>query len=163
MKRIDDTLIAALSARAAEAPRRRANHNLHGELSDPVQRFLNAIEPESFVPVHRHAEPQRWELFIALSGALAVLTFDDHGRVATRDELCASGPLRGIEIPVGAWHTVVALHSGTLLFELKEGPYSPVTDKDFAPWSPREGDVASGAWLEWYRRARPGDSVPASG
>lgn len=160
MKRIDDALIGELAARAAGSERRRANHNLHTELSDPVQRFLNAIEPESFVPVHRHTDPERWELFIALSGRVAVLTFDDDGRVLAREELAAAGPLRGIEIPVGAWHTVVALESGTVLFELKEGPYARVSDKDFAPWSPREGDERAAALLEWYRTARPGDQAP---
>lgn len=157
MKRIDDTLITSLAGRAAQGARKRANHNLHNELSDPVQRFLNAIEPESFVPVHRHTDPERWEFFIALAGSVAVLTFDDEGRVTAREELSAAGPLRGVEIAVGEWHTVVALESGTVLFELKEGPYSPVKDKDFAPWCPKEGDERCAALLEWYRYAQPGD------
>lgn len=136
----------ALSAKAQGVARARANLNLHPQLDDPVQRFLNAIEPGSYVRPHRHAEPQaKWELFVVLSGAVAVLVLDDAGVVQERVVLDAAGDCRAVEIPAGAWHTLAALVAGTVLFECKQGPYQPASDKDFAPWAPREGEAGAAA------------------
>lgn len=66
---------------AAAAPRRRSNLNLHAALDDPIQRFFNAMEPGTYVRPHRHTEAGKWELFVAISGDLALLTFDDRGGV----------------------------------------------------------------------------------
>lgn len=157
MKRIDDARLGALVARARAAERRRANDNLHPDLEDPVQRFLNAMEPGTYVRPHRHAHPPRWELFLALTGRAAVLGFDEGGRVVWREELSAHGPVRGVEIEPGAWHAVAALEPGTVLFECKPGPYRPVSDKDFAPWAPAEGEPGAAALERWYRTAGPGE------
>ena len=160
MKPILTEQMADLTARAASSPRLRANWNLHPTLEDPVQRFLNAFEPGTYVRPHRHSDPERWELFLALAGRAAVLAFDEGGLVRERLELSAVGPCRGVEVPAGEWHVAAALEPGTILFEVKPGPYAPATDKDFAPWAPPEGDGACPAFEAWYRAARPGDRPP---
>ena len=157
VKRIQTEALASLSHDAAGSPRRRCNLNLHPELADPVQRLLIAIEPGSYVRPHRHGQPAKWELFVILAGRLAVLVFDAEGRVLERDELAAGGATRIAEIPPGAWHSVAALEPGTVLFEVKPGPYAPLADKDFAAWAPAEGDAGAAALAERIARARVGE------
>jgi cupin fold WbuC family metalloprotein len=150
-----------LSRRAVCSARRRLNHNLHPSLDDPIQRFFNLVEPGSYVRPHRHADPSRWELFVALRGRAVVLEFDGDGRVTGRCEISPEGPAVAVEIDGGTWHTVAALSPGTALFELKPGPYSPTSDKAFAAWAPPEGDPGQPRWAEWIAIAAPGDLPPA--
>jgi cupin fold WbuC family metalloprotein len=161
MKCIDAAALARLSAEAATNARRRKNLNLHASHDDPVQRMCNAFEPGTYVPPHRHPGRDPFELFVVLAGAAAVLRFDDRGQVLERVELKAGGPNHLVELPATDWHTVVSLVSGTVLFEVKAGPYLPVSDKDFAPWAPREGEPACAEFEAWYRTAQPGARPPA--
>jgi cupin fold WbuC family metalloprotein len=155
--------LRALSTRAASSTRRRANENLHPSLEDPVQRFCNAVEPGSYVRPHRHPGTGRWELFLILAGRAAILVFDEVGTVHDRVELCAGeGGGVAVEVPPDTWHSLVALEPGTVLFELKPGPYRPIGDKDFAAWAPAEGEEGADSLAQWYREARPGDRAPAS-
>lgn len=156
MKLVTAALMEELGHRAAAAPRGRTNFNLHPSLDDPVQRFLNAIEPGSYVRPHRHTQPSRWELFVILAGAAVVVILDDEGRVTERVELEAGGPVRALEIPAGAWHTLAARKPGTVLFEFKAGPYAAVDDKDFAEWAPPEGDAGCGSYVARILAAQPG-------
>ena len=159
MKLLDSNTLRALLATAGASPRLRANHNLHPRLEDPVQRFFNAMLPGTYVRPHRHSTPPRWELFLVLRGRLALLVFDDAGRVEDRQELSAEGPVFGAEVEAGRWHTLLALQPA-VLFELKQGPYSALTDKDFASWAPAEGEALSEAMVRWYGQARIGESAP---
>lgn len=159
MKRIDRHLVRLLAERAEVAPRRRINHNLHPTLDDPVQRFCNALALGSYVRPHRHVAPPKWELFAILHGAAAVLTFDADGRVRERVELGRGGGVV-VEVPPGTWHTVVALDAGAVLLEVKEGPYQPVSGKDFATWAPGEGGADAGRFVQWFGVAQPGDGPP---
>lgn len=161
MKRLDQALLDQVVSAARSALRQRSNFNFHPTLDDRVQRFINAMEPQTYVCPHRHEGDHRWEMFLALAGRAVILTFSDEGEVLTRTELSASGPVRGLEIPGNTWHTLVSLESGTVLFETKEGPYHATSDKDFAPWAPREGDAHCAALREWFRQAEPGMQAPA--
>lgn len=111
--------------------------NFHQESSDPLQRMFNALEPGTYVQPHRHLNPDKRELFVVLRGSVAVLLFSDRGEVVRREVLCP-GKNPGIEIAPGEWHTLCALEPGTIVFEVKDGPYNPLTDKNFAPWAPNE-------------------------
>jgi cupin fold WbuC family metalloprotein len=157
VKLLTETQLASLADEAGSSARRRKNLNLHEAYDDPVQRLCNAMEPATYVRPHRHTEPGKWELFIVLCGALAALTFRDDGEVSERVELDAAGPVRGIEIPPGTWHTLISLEPGTVAFEVKPGPYAPLQDKDFAPWAPKEDGPGSAGFLDWLRGARAGD------
>jgi cupin fold WbuC family metalloprotein len=160
MKQIDTAALLGLCDEAAASPRLRKNLNLHTELDDPVQRLLNAFEPGTYLRPHRHAAPPKWELFVVLAGRAAVLTFADDGRVLERADLDADGDTRLVEIPEGAWHTLVALVPKTVLFEVKRGPYLPNPPQDVAAWAPPEGDARTGEFERWYRQAAPGDLPP---
>jgi len=122
------------------------NFNLH-ELSDPVQRMLNAIEPGSYVRPHRHLDPDKTELFVILKGRGVVLTFDDNGNINDLVQMKAGGEKLGVEIPPGIWHSIISLEKGTLFLEIKDGPYVAATDKDFASWAPEAGTEEEKAYL----------------
>jgi cupin fold WbuC family metalloprotein len=138
---IDQALFDAVAAQARSSPRRRSNHNFHRE-PEPVQRFLNALQPGTYVRPHRHlrASPGAgFECFLVLQGAIGLLLLDAGGAVIRQERLEAQGPLRGIELAEGHFHTLVALSDDAVIFELKQGPYEPTADKDFLPQFPLEG------------------------
>ena len=160
LKLVDQTLLQNLSDEAANSPRLRKNYNLHPVLEDPVQRLCNAMEPDTYVRPHRHPEADKWELFVILSGSALVLTFNDSGTVTNRVALSNTGPIYGVEIPTNTWHTVCALDAGTVLFEVKRGPYQSLTDKDFAHWAPDEGEPECKDFVKWYKQAEMGSLPP---
>ena len=134
---------------AQASPRRRANLNLHTELSDPVQRLAIAMEPDTVVLPHRHQ--QTWELLLPLRGRFAVLLFDDDGVVTARSVL--GSETAALEMVPGQWHAVLSLDVGGVIFEVKQGPYRPLAGDDIAAW----GADPSSSLLAWYASARPGD------
>ena len=160
MKTVSAEFLAGLATQSADHARGRINHNLHPSLDDPIQRFFNVMEPGSYVRPHRHTDPPRWEVFVGISGRAAVLEFDRRGGVIQRSEISPRGPDIAVEIAGGSWHTVTALESGTVLFELKPGPYSPVSDKDFAAWAPSEKDADRERFVRWFAAAEPGGEPP---
>ena len=157
---IDTSLLSQLSETARSLPRLRKNYNLHTQLDDPVQRLFNAMEPNTYVRPHRHQGEDRWEFFQIVAGSAAVLTFQPDGKVLEKIVLSHGGPNVAIEIPGNTWHTIVSLQSATVLFEIKKGPYQPVTDKDFAAWAPTEGESAAERFVQWFVHAEPGQLCP---
>lgn len=157
---ITETRLRQLSDEAATWPRRRLNLNLHPRLDDSIQRLYNAMEPGTYVRPHRHARDQGWELMLRIRGAFAILLFDDLGTVVERVELNAGAGAAAVEIPAYAWHALVVLEPGTLMFEVKPGPYSVVDDKDFAAWAPAEDAATTGDFVAWYAQAQPGAVPP---
>ena len=162
MKRIDRALLDDLTAKAVASTRKRAHHNLHQVLEDPVQRLCVAIEPGTYIRPHRHADPLTWEVFLMLAGSAVLLAFEDSGRVTERIVLAAAGPVHAIEIPAGTWHSIASLEEGSVFLEVKQGPYKAPLAGNSAAWAPAEGDAASAAFEAWYRRAQPGDMPPVS-
>lgn len=144
---IDRRLLDAASEAARASPRKRRNHNFHASEADPCNRLLNAIEPGSYVPPHRHADPAKAEAMIVLRGRLGLVFFDAAGGIAGTALLVPGGEAVGVDIPVGTFHTCLALAPGTVFFEAKAGPYAPLTAAEKAPWAPPEGDPQAVAYL----------------
>ncbi len=132
-------LVVELIDLARGSKRLRKNYNFHN-LTDNVQRMLNAIEPDSYVRPHRHLNPPKVEMFILLKGKASVVIFDDQGEIMQCILLDGTNN-KGVDVPVGAWHTIISLESGTVIFEVKDGPYIQADDKDFAKWAPEEGET----------------------
>ena len=130
---------------SAKSPRRRAIVRYHDH-AEPVQRMMNALEPESYVRPHRHIDPDKVEVFVVLAGRALVLQFDEDGQVKDFAVIAAEGPQRGVEIPPRTWHSVLALAPGTVLYEVIEGAFSPSTHKSYAPWAPAEGSSEAHAF-----------------
>ena len=147
MKIINLKMLDGLSMQAAKSARRRMNLNLHDDYDDPCQRLFNAVEPGSYVRPHRHVDPPRPECFMAVRGRMALLVFDDHGRIEKIVHFGDGCEVSAIELPPGLWHMLVALESGSIFFETKPEPYIPLSDKDLAPWSPAEGSAAAIKYL----------------
>lgn len=148
MQIIDPLLISGLQQEAKNNPRLRKTHNFHTESSDPLQRMLNAIEPGSYVQPHRHIDPAKREMFIILKGRVVVFIFDDHGVITHRVLLDAAHGNLGIEIMPHEWHSIVSLEPGSVVFEVKDGPYSVADDKWFAPWAPMPGTQEANSYLK---------------
>lgn len=148
LKIITPQLLDELSQKAAVRPRRRLNHNYHEDLADPINRMLNALEPGTYIQPHKHETPDKREVFIVLRGSLVVVFFDDSGNVTEFVLLDPENGNYGVEVPVGTWHSLFALEPGTVIYEVKDGPYSPLDDKNFAPWAPREGEPECEAYLK---------------
>jgi cupin fold WbuC family metalloprotein len=160
---IGNAELTRLSSAAAGAARRRKNLNIHPVLDDPVQRLFNAMEPGTYVRPHRHARSEGWELMLAVRGAFSLLAFDERGKVIARADLEAGTGDAAVEIPGYVWHAAVAMAPGTVMFEVKPGPYRSLDDKDFALWAPQEGDRAAADMVAWYETAQPGMTWPRCG
>lgn len=150
MKQITPAMLDALSQQAQASLRRRANLNLHTRLDDPIQRLAIAMEPDTYVRPHRH--PHTWELLYPLAGRFVVLHFDEAGRLGARTVLGADS--RVIETPAGGWHAVLSLDPGAVIFEVKHGPYQPISAADYAPWSPAAETPGAVALMAWYATAQ---------
>ena len=126
---ITQTLLDALTDQAKASPRLRMNYDLRNSADDHSQRMLNAIEPGSEVPIHRHRSSS--ETVVCLRGRLVEEFYDDLDRICTeRIELSPNGSVVALNIPAGQWHTVQALESGTVILEMKNGAYEPISDVD---------------------------------
>ena len=127
--KITQAILDELTAKAKESPRLRMNLDLRDSAEDTSQRMLNAIEPGSPLPIHRHQNTS--ETVICLRGRLVEEFYDDLERTCTeRIELSPNGPVVALNIPAGQWHTVQALESGTVILEMKNGKYEPISDVD---------------------------------
>lgn len=160
MKTIDKKLITDLIEQAKASPRKRAHYNLHPNLDDKIHRLCIAVEPGSYVRPHRHLDPKKWELLVILKGKLDVLTFNDKLEVAERYHMDAKGDIRSLEIDAGIWHTFVSMEEGSVVMEVKQGPYSYPPEKDSCQWAPREGEKGTTEFELWYRKAKIGDKAP---
>jgi cupin fold WbuC family metalloprotein len=143
---VDSALFASLIERARQSPRLRTNHNFHRSMDDNPHRFLNVMVRGTYIAPHRHCAPPKSETFLVLEGELAFFTFGDAGQIESTQILGRDAV--GVDIQPGVWHTMAVLSSHVVCFEVKPGPYSAATDKDFAPWAPREGDPGAAAFLE---------------
>lgn len=123
MKIIDIGLLNKVSSEAKASPRLRMNYNFHQSLDEKCHRMLNAVEPGTEVPIHRH--PTKGESFVVLRGKVKVTTHNDDGSIIESIVLNHKEGRYGVNIPKNVWHTLESLESGSVIFECKEGPFVP--------------------------------------
>lgn len=145
---INKKLLEKVSEQAKSGNRKRMNYNFHDDYSDPINRMLNALEPETYIQPHKHEDPDKREVFLILKGRMAVFFFDDNGAVTESVILSPDDGCYGVDIPPNTWHTLVCLESGSVAYEVKDGPYEKPKDKNFAPWAPKEGNEKAQEYLE---------------
>ena len=126
--KITKELLDDLSSKAAESPRLRTNLDLRNNEDDTSQRMLNALQMGTVVPVHRHRQSS--ETLIVIRGSIKETYFDENGNVIETIEVNANGPIYGINIPKGQWHTLEALEPDTVIIETKNGKYEPTSPED---------------------------------
>jgi cupin fold WbuC family metalloprotein len=150
MRTITDSMLTELIEQAGLSERKRVIYRLH-EHEEPVQRMVNALVPGTYVTPHQHNNPPKVELLCALRGQVAVVHFAENGAILDVHRLEPAGPIRVVDIAPGQFHSMVPLEPAAVL-EIVEGPYDPVTHKQFAPWAPMEGTPGTDSFLRALRR-----------
>ena len=125
---INQHVLDELTARAKASPRLRMNLDLRNSPEDGSQRMLNAIEPGTPLPIHRHMKSS--ETVVCLRGHLREVFYDDDRQVTEVIDLTPGGDCVALNIPIGQWHTVEVLESGTVILECKNGPWEPLGPED---------------------------------
>ena len=125
---IDDRLFDELREEALASPRLRMNRDMRTSAGDLSQRMLNALEVGTVLPIHRHRTST--ECQILLRGRIDVMFYDDEGREIRRYHLDPLAGTYGVNIPVGMWHSLEVLESGSVIFEAKDGAYQPLGAED---------------------------------
>ena len=126
--RINDDLLGALISKAKESERLRMNLDLRTSAEDNSQRMLNALEPGTILPVHRHRFSS--ETVVMVRGSLKEIFYNDNSEVTDVIVMQAGGECPALQIPAGQWHTIEVLESGTVIFEAKDGAYAPLSEED---------------------------------
>ena len=140
--KITKAILDDLTAKAKESPRLRMNLDLRNSTEDQSQRMLNAIEPESVVPIHRHQKSS--ETVVCLRGRVVEEYYQEvqgsgfkvqgvqepKAELVERIELSPNGPVVALNIPAGQWHTIRSLESGSVILEVKDGKFEPLQDCD---------------------------------
>lgn len=137
---VDQTLLDKLSAKAQHSRRKRTTLNFHKEASDSIHRMLNAMQPGTYIPPHKHENPDKREAFWVLRGKIALVIFNDDGSIREHKVLDPDKGNYGTELPARTWHCLICLKENSVAYEVKDGPWNPENDKIFAPWAPKEGN-----------------------
>ena len=126
---IDNKLLDELTEKAKANPRHRMHYDMRDSEDEMSMRMLNAIEPETVIPIHRHAETS--EDVIVLRGEAVEVLYDSEGHEVEQYHLMAGSDCIACHVPIGQFHTCKSLRSGTVIFEFKSGKYDPETTEDF--------------------------------
>lgn len=129
--KITQALLDSLTEKAKVSPRLRMNFDLRNTPADTSQRMLNAIEPGSFLPIHRHRHSS--ETVVCLRGHIREVFYNDKGEVTEMIDLVPASECVALNVPIGQWHTVEVLESGTVILEVKDEAYSPLSPEDIMP------------------------------
>ena len=125
---IDKQLLDNLTDQAKSSQRLRMNFDLRDALDDNSQRMLNALEPGTIIPIHRHGTTS--DTVVIIRGKVVQHFYDDEGNVTDSIYMQPGGPTYAMNVPVGQWHRIESLESGTVILEFKNGPYVPITGDD---------------------------------
>ena len=128
---IDTELLDKVSEQAKASPRLRMNYNFHQSLDELCHRFINAVEPGTEVPIHKH--PTKDETFVILRGKVRVTTHRGDGSIIEDVVLSQESGNYGVDIPKNVWHKLESLESGSVIFECKEGPFSRLASSNERP------------------------------
>lgn len=127
--KITQALLDSISEQAKASPRLRMNYDLRNSADDKSQRMLNAIEPGTVMPIHRHQHSS--ETIACLRGRFVIELYDEIERICTEAvELTPNGDVVAINVPAGQWHSLRCLEPNTVLLESKDGPWEPLTEVD---------------------------------
>ena len=148
MKRTDKQLLEKMNAKSRVASRKRAHYTFHKSDDDTLQRMLNAMQPGTYLRPHKHKNPDKREVFLVLTGKFLVVEFDEAGAIVDYMILDAKTHQHAAEIAQRTYHTVICLAPDSIAYEIKDGPYDPIDDKNFASWAPREGKAGCQEFIQ---------------
>lgn len=125
---IDQKFLDELSAQAKKNPRLRQSYDLRTTIGDNSQRMLNAMEPGTIMPIHRHRNTS--ETMVMVRGKLIERFYDENGNITDEFVMETCGQYPMVQIEVGQWHSLEVLEEGTVIFEAKDGAYEPLKEHD---------------------------------
>ena len=125
---LTSALFDELTAKAKASPRLRMNYDLRNTPEDHSQRMLNALEPGTVMPIHRHQHTS--ETVVVLRGKVRWLYYDDEGHLTESILVEADGDIRGLSVPIGQWHSLECLESGSVILETKDGVWEALKEED---------------------------------
>ena len=125
---LDTNLLDALTAQAKVSPRLRMNFDLRNSPNDQSQRMLNALEPGTVMPIHRHRHSS--ETVVVLRGKVKWVYYNDKKEVTDTFIVAPGSDLVGLSVPMGQWHSLECLETGTVIFESKDGAFEPTRPED---------------------------------
>lgn len=121
-------ILDELTAQAKASPRLRMNLDLRNTPEDQSQRMLNALEPGTVMPIHRHRHTS--ETVVVLRGKVKWLYYNDKGELTDTILVEAGGDICGLSVPKGQWHSIECLESGSVILETKDGPWEALGEED---------------------------------
>ena len=157
MHQLDQHLFSDLLEQAKNSERKRSHYCLHPSHDDKVQRMCIGLIKGTYVRPHHHPQSNKWELVVALKGSIVFVLFDDKGTITDKLYLSPEQPISGLEIDNSTWHAIYPVTDVAIILEIKEGPYTPASESDFATWAPAEGCAEANSFLQWVERANIGD------
>ncbi len=160
MRIVNREFMDKLTEQAKASERKRAHFNLHESLDEGIHRLCMGAEPGTFIRPHRHLSGDKWELFTILRGEIVILIFDQDGYVLKRIEMTAGGDICVIEIPATSWHAFASMQSGSVVMEVKKGPYMRPVEEDWMQTAPTEGETGAVELEKWYQNAQVKDKLP---
>ena len=125
---INQQLLDSLTAQAKASPRLRMNLDLRNSPADQSQRMLNALEPGTVMPIHRHRHTS--ETVVVLRGKVKWLYYNDKGELTDTILVEAGGDICGLSVPMGQWHSIECLESGSVILETKDGAWGALGEED---------------------------------
>jgi cupin fold WbuC family metalloprotein len=144
---VSKELIQQALVASRESPRKRIILPFHKSSDALLHRMLNAMQPGTYVQPHRHVDPPKEELFLVLRGAIDLIVFDAEGEISHVITLKAASDSFGADLAAGRYHTFLVREADTVIYEVKLGPYTATTAKDFAPWAPPENTAGVGGYV----------------
>lgn len=147
MIKINETLVNNVITQANQSQRKRKNYNFHKDENDLLQRMLNVLNISTYARPHKHENPDKREVFVILKGKIAVLEFNDSGKIIDYIILSQKTGNYAVEIIPKTWHSIIALENNSVVYEIKDGPYDSNTDKVFPDWAPEETNKTSVGYL----------------
>ena len=148
MIKINKHMLEEINHKSRIASRNRAHYTFHKSDDDTLQRMLNAMQPGTYLQPHKHENPDKREVFLVLTGKFLVVEFDENGIIKDHMILDAKSHQHAAEIAERIYHTVICMKPDSIVYELKDGPYNPIDDKNFASWAPKEGDPECAAYID---------------
>lgn len=125
---INNAILDTLSAQAKSSPRLRMNLDLRNSTDDHSQRMLNALEPGTVMPIHRHRHTS--ETVVVLRGKVKWLYYNDKGELTDTILVEAGGNICGLNVPMGQWHSLECLEPGSVILECKDGAWKALGEED---------------------------------
>lgn len=161
--KLDNRFCGQLLLRASQSPRKRSHYNLHKDLNEPVQRLCIALIKGTYVRPHHHPKSNKWELILSLRGTVCLIIFNKEGTILEKLSLSQGETLNAIELEADTWHTIFPLTEDAVILEVKEGPFEPTQESDFASWAPAEGHEQVTHFLNWLENSAPGEKYTKQG